>query len=353
MWAIGSVLRRRWVEIAWAIFALVNVLVLLSITGWETMPFHFVWVSFTIVYGIRLWRLRTTMAVLAVVVVVTGWALYHAAESLGGPGLDEMTEVPLMGAMFLAMVWHVERARKAIDSEQRLRERQADFVRDASHELKTPITVARGHTELIREEAVTPQVIADADIVLDELGRLSRVSERLLVLAAAEHRDFLRQGDIRVEPFLARTIRRWSGTASRTWSVTSRAHGWVRGDLERLELVLDSLIENAVRFTDEQDEVHVLARPDRDGIVIQVSDTGVGIPPEQLPRIFERFARADPARGRGSGGTGLGLAMVRAIVEAHGGTVSVASRLGVGTTFTIRLPGFRSAPVLPAVPVPA
>src|SRR5207344_1998946 len=68
---------------------------------------------------------RTTMAVLAVAVVVTGWALYHAAESLGGPGLDEMTEVPLMGAMFLAMVWHVERARKAIDSEQRLRERQA------------------------------------------------------------------------------------------------------------------------------------------------------------------------------------------------------------------------------------
>ena len=116
-----------------------------------------------------------------------------------------LTEVPLMGSMFLAMVWHAERARKAIDSEQRLRERQADFVRDASHELKTPITVARGHTELIREEAITPQVIADADVVLDELGRLSRVSERLLVLAAAEHHDFLRQGDIRVEPFLART----------------------------------------------------------------------------------------------------------------------------------------------------
>ena len=127
----------------------------------------------------------------------------------------------------------------------------------------------------------------------------------------------------------------------------------MRGDLERLELVLDSLIENAVRFTDEQDEVHVQARPDRDGLVIQVSDTGVGIPPEQLPRIFERFARADASRGRGSGGTGLGLAMVRAIVEAHGGSVSVTSRLGVGTTFTIRLPGFRSAPVLAAVPVPA
>lgn len=343
MSAIASVLRRRWVEVAWAIFALANLTVLLDITGWETIPFHFVWVSLTIVYGIRLWRLRSTILVLVVVMLVTGWSLYHAAASAGGPGLDELTEIPLMGAMFLAMVWHTERARRAIESEQRLRERQAEFARDASHELKTPITVARGHTELILEAAPSDQIVADAEVVLDELSRLTRASERLLILAAAEHTDFLRRGEFRVEPFLSRTVRRWSVTASRNWALDVDLHGWVSADLERLELAMDSLIENALRFTETGDDVRVAASARDEALVIEVSDTGVGIAPEQLPHVFDRFARTPRAREHRAGGTGLGLAMVKAIVESHGGTVSVRSLVGHGTTFILRLPGFRPA----------
>jgi signal transduction histidine kinase len=348
MSAIASVLRRRWVEVAWAIFALANLTVLIDITGWETIPFHFVWVSLTIVYGIRLWRLRSTLIVLVAVMLVTGWALYDAAASTGGPGLDEMTEVPLMGAMFLAMVWHAERARRAVASEQRLRERQAEFARDASHELKTPITVARGHAELILKAAPSDQIASDAEVVLDELNRLTRASERLLILAAAEHTNFLRRGECRVEPFLSRTVRRWSVTARRDWGLDVRAHGWIPADVERLELAMDSLIENAVRFTDVGDEIRVTAYARDATLVIEVADGGVGITPEQLPNVFDRFARTPRPREHRAGGTGLGLAMVKAIVESHGGTVSVRSRLGHGSTFELRLPGFRPPDGTPA-----
>jgi signal transduction histidine kinase len=344
MSAIASALRKRWVEVAWAMFALANLTVLLDITGWETIPFHFVWVSLTIVYGVRLWRLRSTLVVLFVVMLVTGWTLYDAAASAGGPGLDEMTEVPLMGAMFLAMVWHTERARRAIESEQGLRERQAEFARDASHELKTPITVARGHTELILQSAPPGQIASDAEVVLDELNRLTRAAERLLILAAAEHPDFLRRGEFRVEPFLTRTVRRWSATAPRNWGLDLRVQGWVSADVERLELALDSLIENAVRFTDVGDDVRVTAYHREMALIIEVADDGVGISAEQLPHVFDRFSRSPRPRGHRTGGTGLGLAMVKAIVESHGGAVSVRSRLGHGATFVIRLPGFRPAP---------
>ncbi|MGZ5294202.1 MAG: sensor histidine kinase [Actinomycetota bacterium] len=349
MSAIASALRRRWVEVAWAIFALANLTVLIDITGWETIPFHFVWVSLTIVYGIRLWRLRSTLIVLGAVMLVTGWALYDAAASAGGPGLDEMTEVPLMGAMFLAMVWHAERARRAVASEQRLRERQAEFARDASHELKTPITVARGHAELILEAAPSDQIASDAEVVLDELNRLTRASERLLILAAAEHPNFLRHGECRVEPFLSRTVRRWSVTAQRGWELDVQAHGWIPADLERVELAMDSLIENAVRYTDVHDDIHVSAYVRDAALIIEVADGGVGISPEQLPHVFDRFARTPRPLEHRAGGTGLGLAMVKAIVESHGGTVSVRSRLGEGTTFVLRLPGFRPA----TAPLPA
>ena len=321
-----------------------------SIAGWETIPFHFVWVSLTVVYGVRLWRLSTTMAVLGFVILLTGLALLRAVVQPGGPGLDEMTEVPLMAAMFLAMVWYAERAKRAMSSEHRLLQREREFVHDASHELKTPITVARGHAELIRASATSTQIADDADVVLDELTRLSRVSERLLILAASEHPDFLLVDEVRVEPFLDRAVRRWYPTASRQWSVRSMAQGWVLADQDRLELALDSLIENAVKFSSDGDAVSVVAYPEGESLAIEVADTGVGIPPERLPGVFERFSRVDDDRGRGNGGTGLGLAIVRAIAEAHGGTVKVSSQRGRGTTFTIRLPGFRPARISPVAP---
>jgi two-component system OmpR family sensor kinase len=347
VWAIASTLRRRWVEIAWATFAAANVAVIVMLRDWETIPFHFVWVSLTIVYGFRVWRLRTTMVLLLVVMAVTGAALAWTVAR-GNERLDELTEVPLMAAMFVAMVWHAHRRRAAIEeterlaeSEHRLLEGQREFVRDASHELRTPITVARGHAELIRDSGVNGQVASDAGVVLDELGRLSSLSERLLILTAADDPGFLSRADIEVEPLVVGLMRRWSPTAERGWQVRVAAEGTIYADRERLETALDALIENAVKATDEGSPILVGSREDGHRLLLEVTDQGRGIGAEDLSRIFEPFSKIEPDRARKNGGTGLGLSIAKAIVDAHGGSIAVASEEGSGTTFRISLPGFR------------
>ena len=344
---IASTLRRRWVEIAWATFAAANVAVIVMLRDWETIPFHFVWVSLTIVYGFRVWRLRTTMVLLLVVMAVTGAALAWTVAR-GNERLDELTEVPLMAAMFVAMVWHAHRRRAAIEeterlaeSEHRLLEGQREFVRDASHELRTPITVARGHAELIRDSGVNGQVASDARVVLDELGRLARLSERLLILTAADDPGFLSRAEIDVEPLVVGLMRRWSPTAERAWRVRVTAEGTVRADRERLETALDALMENAVKATDEGSAILVGSRADGPQLLLEVTDEGRGIGAENLHRIFEPFSKIEPDRARKNGGTGLGLSIAKAIVDAHGGSIAVDSEEGHGTTFRISLPGFR------------
>src|SRR5262249_47763350 len=112
---IASLGRRYWQEIGLGLFWLANFVVLWHLTSWTTVPFHFIWVSLTIFYGFRVWGLRPTFFVLAIVCVLTGMGLVHAAESHGGPGIDELTEIPLMSAMFLAMVWHAKRREDALE----------------------------------------------------------------------------------------------------------------------------------------------------------------------------------------------------------------------------------------------
>jgi two-component system OmpR family sensor kinase len=350
MSGIGSTLRRRWLETAWGLFATANVVVMLLAPKWETIPFHFVWVSLTLVYGLRVWTLRSTVLVLAAVTLVTGSSMLFVVLSGRHERLDELAEVPLMAAMFVAMVWHAQRrqaameeVRRAAEAEHRLFEREREFVRDASHELRTPITVATGHAELVRE-AARGQVREDAEVVLDELERLSRISERLLLLAAAEGPGFLRPAPMRLASLIAEAEKRWMAAASRRWSLRIEGDGWLGADESRLRIALDALIENAVNFTAPDGQINLVARAEDGVAVIEVSDTGEGIPMEQLGRIFDRFARSDPGRSRRRGGTGLGLAIAKAIVEAHGGSIEVRSMPGEGSTFTLRLPGFRSVP---------
>jgi signal transduction histidine kinase len=350
MSGIGSTLRRRWVEVAWGVFAAANVTVIVLVSRWETIPFHFVWVSLTLVYGFRHWRFRTTMLLLLAVIAVTGTAL-AVSIARGHQGPDELAEVPLMAAMFLAMVWHAERRQAAIEeagrlagSEHRLLMGQREFVRDASHELRTPITVARGHAELIRDADVGGQISEDAEVILDELGHLSRLSERLLILTTAEHPGFLSPSAVPVEPFLQGLMRRWAPTADRDWQIRIDARGIVEVDRERLETALDGVLENAVNATSPGDEIRVACHADGTGLVIEIADGGRGIRAENLPRIFERFSRVEAHRARNDGGTGLGLSITKAIVEAHGGSIEVESEEGAGATFRIGLGAFRAEP---------
>src|SRR6185436_10324213 len=339
MSGIGSNLRKHWVEIAWAAFSGVCVVVVLTLSAWETVPFHLIWVSLTLLYGFRVWRSSTTAVVLGVVMATTGAALAFVVVH-GQKAIDEVAEVPLMASMFLVMAWHAQRRQRAVEeasrsaeSERRVLDRQREFVRDASHELRTPITVARGHAELIRETTREAQTTRDVDVILDEMGRLSKLSDRLLMLAGADHPGFLVFDDVAVAALVEETISRWGPTARRVWSSRADAPGVVVADRERLEAALDALIENAVNATGDGGRISLSATADVGTLILEVSDDGDGIAPDDLSHVFKRFSRRERDRARRSGGTGLGLAIVKAIVDAHDGSVVVESAPGTGTTF--------------------
>jgi signal transduction histidine kinase len=283
---------------------------------------------------------------LAVVGVVTFLALLHHVQA-GYIRLEETTEVPLMSAIFLAMVWHVKRRQAALLEVERLAaidrsraETQELFVRLASHEMRTPITVVRGYTELIRSAHADPQTIDDAEIVLDELDKLDRSTRRLVTLIGLNTSSANIPVDL--DQLLEHTARRWMLAAARDWHVDGAA-GAMTVDVERLQTALDCLLENAVKYSDDGDAIALRGRRSDVWVEIDVSDGGRGIPPGEFDRIFEIATRGSNAGDRG--GTGLGLSIVHRVVQERGGTVSVRSALGVGTTFTLRLPA-----AVPAAP---
>jgi signal transduction histidine kinase len=249
-----------------------------------------------------------------------------------------------MAAMFLAMVWHAHRGQGALEDVRRAADREREFVRDASHQLKTPIAIARGLASLVRDAPGSPDALDDMTDLVAELDRLSRITEELLLLAAAEQQDGLLREAVDFEDVLVAAARRWSRTADRAWRA-STCEGELDADRQRVDSALDAIIENAVAATDDGDSISVVGRSEGHVAVIEVSDSGVGIPQEALPRVFDRFWQIEYGR-TGRRGSGLGLAIVKAIVEAHGGTVSVSSGIGRGTCLTMRLPGFRPTPVV-------
>jgi signal transduction histidine kinase len=336
--------RRYRPELLWFAFAVANYVAMVAWPNWETVPFHFVWISLTLLYGFRVWPMRGTWVVLTSVMTVT--AVSIGLDAFEGIQLwGELFEVPLMAAMFLAMVWHARRrveaariAEELAEERRSMLERQERFIHDASHELRTPVTIARGHLELLHRGGESrPEV----DVALDELGRIDAIIERLLVLATADQPDF---AEFELEPLLEDVFMRWSEVAPRAWRLGELAPGRLRADPERLRAALDALLENAVKYSQPHAAIELSARRQAGGwVLIEVRDEGHGVPVDALPRIFERFARADLARSRSAGGVGLGLAIVDAIAKAHGGSCSVTSA-AEGSRFVLRLPHYGPVP---------
>jgi signal transduction histidine kinase len=336
-------LRARWVEACWFAFAGANLAAMIVWPSWETIPFHFIWISLTLLYGFRVWGPRATGIVLGLVIAATGSLILSDAFE-GSQLWGELFEVPLMSAMFLAMVWHARRRQDALRILERegaeraaLLAQQKRFLHDVSHELRTPVTIARGHLEVLRR--VNGEPAQEIEVALDELGRIENILERLLLLAKSKQPDFVVPSELELEPFLEDVFVRWSGVVQRGWRLGELAPGRLRADPDALRIALDALLENAVKYTEPADAITLSAHAVNRSVLIEVADEGQGLLDGAGERIFERFARADPARTRAQGGAGLGLAIVDAIVRAHGGACS-ARNSAAGAVFTLRFPAY-------------
>jgi signal transduction histidine kinase len=224
-------------------------------------------------------------------------------------------------------------------------ESQREFVADASHELRTPITVIRGQLEVLAAQENPPgsEVRRVEGHVQAEITRISRLVDDLLLLAQAEQTNFLRPEPIELPSFVEQL---WDGislTTQRRFELGPIPNGQLHADPDRLAQALRNLARNAIEHTSEPSGLVRLEveRTAPDGIRFAVLDDGPGIPAQERERIFERFHRTDPARSRKGGGAGLGLAIVRAIAEAHGGQVRARDpRNGRGARVELTLYGF-------------
>ena len=302
-----------------ALEALVSVAVLLGIAA-------LAW--WTVQLGLRpLARIRTTARAIA------AGDLSQRVEP-GNPG----TEVGQLATSLNEMLSQIE---QAFDARAASEARMRQFMSDASHELRTPLSSIRGYAELFRHGAAgRPDDLAKAMTRIEsESARMSQLVDDLLLLARLDEGRPLERATF--------DISRLAVDGAADASVADRQHPirvdapepvLVVGDEARLRQVVTNLLRNATVHTPAKTLIEVSVARDGDFAVLKVSDHGPGVAPDVAARIFERFVRADPARGREHGGSGLGLAIVAAIVAAHHGTLRLDPTPGRGATFSVRLP---------------
>jgi two-component system, OmpR family, sensor kinase len=333
--------RRSLVFGGWVVFAAAS---LLSMQLWPfvgVVGFHFVWISLAIVYGIQGWSTRRTAIVLSIVVVLTTAAMADLVRE-GPEEWPEMSEVPLMAAVFLTMVWHVRRRAAALHATQSaaLGERRANqvkelFVRSCSHQMRTPITVARGYAEMVRGVLPDESSKDDVDVVIDELDKLGGLAGRLLVLAEAYEAEEFEWAPVDLGALVQRTVQRWRPTAERAWTVDAPTV-LVDADESQLEAALDALTENALKFTVDRDRIALRCRATRSGAVLEVEDSGIGFANSRLDD------GSGPPHSSGRPGTGLGLAIVRAVAQGHGGDLVIDEDRSPGALLRLTLPARRA-----------
>ncbi len=228
---------------------------------------------------------------------------------------------------------------------KRLEKVRQDFVANVSHELRTPLTAIRGYTEALRDGAIedTAQAQQFLEVIERHTRRMDKIVADLLLLAEVESSEPSWREELFSPGEVVRagvdSVQRQADLKRQEVRVEVRPPlPPLHGDGQKIHQVVVNLLQNAINYTPEGGRIEVEARATERGVEISVSDTGIGIPEEDLPRIFERFYRVDKGRSRELGGTGLGLSIVKHIVEAHAGHVRVQSTPGKGSRFTVFLP---------------
>jgi two-component system, OmpR family, sensor kinase len=233
----------------------------------------------------------------------------------------------------------VARLQEAFSSQRR-------FLSDASHELRTPLTVARGQLELLEEGLRGPEARRSLAVTMEELDRMRRIVDDLLLLARLDEGMPLRREPVEVELVLREALLRGMQLARVEARVEAEPGAYALADPDRLLQVLTNLVTNAVRHAGPEATITLRARGEGDRVRLEVADDGPGIPPEELPHVFDRMFRGARARTDTAGGAGLGLAIAASLTEAMGGTISASSEPGRGATFSIELPAARGVEAL-------
>jgi heavy metal sensor kinase len=266
--------------------------------------------------------------------------LTEQAERVGRDDLGERLPVIRSGdeleRLSLALNRMIERLEGTVAHNRR-------FSADASHELRTPLTIIRGELEvLMQTPMLSPTLIEGIGSALEESNRMSHIVESLMTISRLEGgSEQMAMAPVDLVSLATETLEHISLLAEeKQIKLTCATSGtvYVTGDAMRLKQVVANLLDNAIKYTAANGCIVMSVAAEADLAVLEVSDTGIGIPADALPLVFERFFRADKTRSRESGGIGLGLAIVKSICIAHHGTVTVSSIEGHGTKLRVELP---------------
>ena len=258
-------------------------------------------------------------------------------------------EIGILAETFNDMASQIETMLEELKKAEKLRR---EFVANVSHELRTPLTNIRSYAETISDDRGIPQETEEEflRVIINESDRMTKIVQDLLELSRFDSGA----SELAVEEFsIERSLR--DVYAAVALEARKREHEvnleleWklpkIHGDRARIEQVLMNIISNALKYTPDGGRIEIFSGTSDDDVWVRIEDTGVGIPEDDLPRVFDRFYRVDKARSRESGGTGLGLSIAKEIVTKHGGDLAIRSTLGVGTSVTITLPIKQSEPV--------
>ena len=263
-----------------------------------------------------------------------------ARVPVGSGGLLALQLIPYGESQKLLLARDVTQA-------ERIETMRRDFVANVSHELRTPLTVLVGFLETVRELKLDPQRTRDyLGMMQEQAARMHRIIEDLLTLSVLESAPPLTGERVRVKPLLERVRSDGESLSGgrHTISLQGSPAADILGSEAELTSAFGNLVTNAVRYTPAGGEVRILWHDGPEGASFTVEDTGIGIAPEHVPRLTERFYRVDRSRSREIGGTGLGLAIVKHAVARHQASLDVGSKQGSGSRFTIRFPAGRTAP---------
>ena len=355
---------RSHLVVTWTVWAIICTTVMFLRPGQGTIPYHLGWAGFALAFGLGTWTRWQLLISLTWYTIATG-AVLARSWLTGNIGWDETTEIPLMLLLALLMVWHVRRRQVALAQVTTLAERDVQACLDreqlmqlTSHELRTPLTIARGYIELLQTRAADLENKQDLAVVFDELERLARVSDRLIRMIRLQ--DDTTTEIVDIDLVMAEVVARWQVVADRRWVMDARAGRYI-GSPERLRTGLDTLVENAIRYTSVGDTIRLVGSRNLRNIVVGVFDGGVGLTDQQMMVIntgdpAALLMTADPGTDIEAGqetdsradtqdslaGTGLGLSIVRALANARGGTLSASQAPDGGAamilTFPLELP---------------